>query len=295
MTDLDLEQSLYEESFRSLGYSKNGDAMKQLAVSVPLRVLRQLGDPLDAEALLLGCSGLLPATHLLDGSDRGTCDYVDELWFRFRSIRTGFDVSQMSRESWLFARLRPRNFPPLRIAQGAQWVSKCGWLMAHPMDHLYEALLSTDPAPELMRLLTSTPGPFWTAHARLERRLASDQNPSLGRTRIVDTLVNVVLPFTWAWAEQSERAHVQNAVFLVLDRLPASSDSIEARFVSPKGVRRNAVYSQGLHHLYREWCLKGGCTRCAVGLHILKNGGLQTDDGKSGSHTRTDSSPHDSA
>jgi hypothetical protein len=270
MIDLDVEQMLYEESLRALGYSKNSEPMARLAAAVPLATLRHLDDPIDIEALLLGASGLLPFAHQLRGCDRRTCDYVDGLRYRFGRISAAVEVTQLNAEAWVFSRLRPRNFPTLRIAQAASWVSRNGWLRNDSISHLYDALSARDPVRALTVLLATKPGRFWTEHARLDRRLKYDQDPSLGRTRIVDILVNVTLPFLWAWAEQSERAHVQDAVLDVFARLPASSDSIESRFRASDGVRRNAVHAQGVHHLFREWCIKDGCARCAVGLHILK-------------------------
>lgn len=114
--DKSLEAALHERLFAGLGYSKNDAPMSTLAERIPPAPLRALETPRDREALLLGTAGLVPDPGDLLDADRTTADYAMDLRDRFRRLQVDLDVAPMSPTAWTFFRLRPNNFPPLRIA-----------------------------------------------------------------------------------------------------------------------------------------------------------------------------------
>lgn len=264
----DLEALLHERIFAGLGYAKNDEPMEALARRLPLRLTRAFTNPQDLEALHFGTSGLLPSPGDLLDSDRTSADYVMELRDRFRRLNTRLDLPVMDRARWKFFRLRPANFPPLRIAQGVALLQPGGVLHTDPLGTLVEVVSHDNPVPALRDTLRTRPSPFWNNHVRLEKPTAK-QDPCIGRSRVDTLIINAVLPVMLLYAEQHERPGLQEHVFDILRRLPASRDSVIRRFAQLGTTPGSAFETQGLHHLYRTYCQAGRCLSCAIGHHLL--------------------------
>ena len=264
----DVRALLHERLFAGLGYAKNTDAMTTLARRLPPSLVDRLGDPLDLEALHLGTAGLLPTPADLLQADRATADYAMALRDRFERLQDRYARPVMDRTAWRFFRLRPANFPPLRIAQGAAWFQPGGLLHTDPIGRLVDALQATDPVQALRRVLGVRPGPFWETHIRLDRA-TRPRNPALGRARLDALIVNAVAPALLLHAEQTDDPALEARVFDVLHRLPADQDEITRRFLALGTRPRDALHAQGLHHLYRTYCTPSHCLRCRIGQRLL--------------------------
>lgn len=263
------DQLLYERLFAGLGYAKNDEAMETLAQRLPLSLLRTIDQPLDREALAFGVAGLLPTPGDLLDADRPTADYAMDLRARFRRLHAEHAIPTMERTQWTFFRLRPANFPPLRIAQGLAWLVPGGLLRDAPIDRLLDALRTEAPVDALEVTLEATPHDFWTTHLRLVKSTKS-RNPSLGRTRIHTLIVNAVLPLLLLVAEQRADPSAEENVTAVLRALPAPRDRVTRRFADLGTRPQSAHDAQGLHQLYRTYCASGRCLSCAIGRHVLK-------------------------
>ncbi len=267
----DLEALLHERLFAGLGYAPNAEPMADLARRLPLSLVRTLGDVTDIEALHLGTAGLLPEPPDLLESDRASADYAMDLRARFARLRAEHDIAAMEKTSWQFFRLRPANFPPLRIAQAAALVAPGGLLRRDPLGALLHALADADPVAALRKTLGSArPPAFWDEHVRLEKK-TKPRDPSIGRQRVDTLLVNTALPVLLLHAEQSERPGLAEAVRAVLEKLPAGSgDRVTRRFAKLGTRPKSALEAQGLHQLYRTRCEKARCLQCAVGRFLLE-------------------------
>lgn len=260
---------LHERLFAGLGYAKNDAPMQTLARRLPLGTLAPTLSRRDLEALHFGVANLLPAPDDLLDADRPTADYVMDLRTRFVRLTATAAPPCMNREAWTFFRLRPTNFPPLRIAQGVAWLAPDGLLRTNPLDTLRRALREDDAAKALREALAATPGPFWNTHFRLAKS-TSPRDPSLGRTRIDTLIVNAVLPVLLRDAQQRGDTVQAEAVLDVLHALPASRDRIVRRFRDLGVTVSSAALAQGVHGLYRDYCRAGGCLQCAIGQHLLQ-------------------------
>ena len=261
-----LEDALFERLCAGMGYAKNDAPMSDLAARCPLSWLRALPDVTSVEAALFGWAGLLPEPASLVEAERATVDYVMRLRDRFRRLQHQHRASPLSVERWTFFRLRPNNFPPLRLAQVAPWVAPGGWLHTDPTDALRTALCEDDPRVALHELLSSTPGDFWTHHRRLDRT-SKPYDPSLG-TRRRDTLIlNALVPVLMRMAHDD--AVLRGAVECLLSQLPAASDRVTRIFRELGSRPTDAIEAQGAHQLYRTLCSEGRCLQCAVGQAVL--------------------------
>lgn len=261
---------LRERLYVGLGYSKNGEPMGQLARKVPSETVCSLDDPLQREALHFGVAGLLPSPGDLLDADRETADYVMALREHFRRLQVTFDLPTMEATAWTFFRLRPNNFPPLRIAQATAWYREDGLLTQDPLPVLRSALEAEQPAPALRDALRATPSSFWRTHYHL-RQASAEHDPSLGVARRDTLLVNAVVPaLLWDADDRDDDAQARAAV-RVLESLSAPRDSVVRRFRDLGTKASSAFEAQGLHHLYREYCRVGGCLECAIGQHLLSS------------------------
>lgn len=265
-----LDDVLHQRLFAALGYAKNTEPMQELARRVPLSLLRPLNDPLEVEALLFGVAGLLPEPADLLDADRATADYAMDLRERFDRLRHRLDVTPMRGVVWQFFRLRPANFPTLRIAQAARFVGPGGLLRQDPLVALLDAARQPRPIDALFRVLRVQPGAFWETHFRLEKA-TKPRKPALGKSRLRALLVNAVVPVLLLHAEQTGQPDLEAQVFALLTHLPPENDEVMRRFKALGTTPSDALAAQGLHQLYRTRCSEAHCLSCKIGQHLLQD------------------------
>ncbi len=268
--DAGLEERLHERLFAGLGYSKNDAPMTTLARRLPPSLVRTIQKPRNREALHLGVAGLLPHPEDLLDADRATADYAMDLRDRYRRLQVQFEIPEMEATSWTFFRLRPNNFPPLRIAQAAAWYAEGGLLADEVLPTLRSVLKTDRPTEELREALAARPPAFWRTHYHLTKS-ASEHDPSLGPSRRDTLLVNAVAPTLLLDADRRDDAAQADAALDVIRSLSASRDKVVRRFRDLGTDAESAFEAQGLHQLYREYCTAGGCLECRIGRHLLNS------------------------
>lgn len=261
-----LESALYEGIFSGLGYAKNTASMRTLARIVPLKAIRSLEDPRDIEAVYFGASGLLPAPSELLDADRDTADYVMDLRDRFERLNYQLTITPMPPTAWRFFRLRPANFPTVRIAQAAAlFHPPDGLLRSNPMAKVENAARSRRPIPSIRALFAVELNEFWTEHVRLEKR-TKKRRTSIGRQRIDALIVNVILPAVRACRTDDDETYLR-----ILRKLPATEDEVTRQF-SDLGARpSSAADTQAFHQLYRTRCSEARCLTCKIGKALLSD------------------------
>lgn len=237
-----LDRLLVGGVFRALGYAPNAGAMQRLAARLPLDLLRQLDDPTDGHALLLGLAGLTDARL-----------FSDDLGERFERLRATHPIPRpMAPASWRHGG-RPANAPRVRIAQAAALFA------AHDLD---TGLLRHDPLGKL-RVALERPDAVSALRA-LFRPLTAGTSPiGLARTDVL--LVNVVLPLLLLDAELRDAPGVEPPILAALDAIPAESDRVVQAFTDAGFRAQSALESQGVHQLATRFCEDGHCARCEIG------------------------------
>lgn len=263
---LDDDQALYEAVFAALGYAKNDEPMRELAYRIPLRFVRSELKPDDLEACFFGVAGLLPTPADLLDADRETADYAMQLREQYERIQLRHDLTSMPREAWKFFRLRPANFPPLRIAQGVILLRRL--LCDRPLDRLRAACTSQQPLQDLRRCFYIKLPPFWTRHVRLEKKSRTVAT-EIGSQRIDVILANAVLPALFRIANRESDSPLEEAVLATQSRLPAENDEVVAIFRRLGSPPMSAQDAQALHELYGGYCTRARCLSCEIGRYLL--------------------------
>ena len=249
------EDVCYVTLARNFGFGINNDAFERLARRTPLRLLGKHSDSvLQIEALLFGQAGML------DAQKPGMDSYYNQLCTEYAFLSNKFQLTPMEKESWKLFRIRPQNFPYRRIAMLAQFVEG-GFRM---MNRILEA----EGEKEMRALFEMELSGYWTKHYTFgkpnERATAT-----LSRSSTDIILINTVAPLLYAYGELTGNYEMTDKAIKLLEDLRAESNSIVSHFVAYGIDCPDALTSQALVQLKREYCDARKCIYCKIGHHLL--------------------------
>lgn len=249
------EDVCYVTLARNFGFGINNDAFERLARRTPLRLLGKHSDSvLQIEALLFGQAGML------DAQKQGMDSYYNQLCTEYAFLSNKFQLTPMEKESWKLFRIRPQNFPYRRIAMLAQFIEG-GFRM---MNRILEA----EGEKEMRALFEVELSGYWTKHYTFgkpnERATAT-----LSRSSIDIILINTVAPLLYAYGELTGNYEMTDKAIKLLEDLRAESNSIVSHFVAYGIDCPDALTSQALVQLKREYCDARKCIYCKIGHHLL--------------------------
>lgn len=249
------EDVCYVTLARNFGFGINNDAFERLARRTPLRLLGKHSDSvLQIEALLFGQAGML------DAQKPGMDSYYNQLCTEYAFLSNKFQLTPMEKESWKLFRIRPQNFPYRRIAMLAQFIEG-GFRM---MNRILEA----EGEKEMRSLFEVELSGYWIKHYTFgkpnERATAT-----LSRSSIDIILINTVAPLLYAYGELTGNYEMTDKAIKLLEDLRAESNSIVSHFVAYGIDCPDALTSQALVQLKREYCDARKCIYCKIGHHLL--------------------------
>jgi hypothetical protein len=254
-----LESSNYhwEESFwwmlsRNFGIKVNEDAFEAMARSIPLNVLSKHKNQLQqVEALLFGQAGLLH-NKLKDS-------YAKLLQKEYMFLRKKYNLRSIF-QPVQFLRMRPGNFPTIRIAQLASLVNQSA--------HLFSRIKEAADLQELFRWFDVSANDYW--HYRYRFDVPSPfMIKKLGRAMIDNLLINTVTPVLFAYGHYYNDDRYKQKSVLWLEQTAAEHNRITSGFELIGLENRSAWDSQAFIQLKKEYCDERNCLDCAVGNSIL--------------------------
>lgn len=249
------QEVTYRLMARSFGLKVNAQAFLRLAELLPFKKISRLrGDRFRMESALFGVAGFLEE----DLQD----DYHSALKREFDSIRKILRLSVvMNKVEWKFLRMRPRNFPTIRLAQFAAFLDAAGDMLSVPTD---QELL--DRFRSLPAIGTST---YWQTHYRFGVSAKDPFEPVLGKKFIDHCLVNLWTPICLSRAAYLREPGVKEWALSVLQSIPPESNLILRKWKEWGILPANAFESQGLLFQYQHYCSRKKCLECEVGLDLL--------------------------
>ncbi|MGV3558060.1 DUF2851 family protein [Larkinella arboricola] len=263
MAGQDWEETTYRLLAAAFGFQVNAEPFEQVSRQVPLKILHKHRDNLlQIEALLFGTAGLL--------NDPEPDDYQAALLreYGFLAVKYQLTAKQLPAHSWKWARLRPANFPTLRLAQFAKLLTY--------KNSLFSLLIETDESAALLRHLQVTPSVYWQTHYRFGK--SSDTVlATLGQASAENLLINVVLPLLVAYSHHKDQPEYRERAVALLEQLPAENNRV-TRVWQELGIPiQTAFDSQASIELYKNYCQTKQCLSCQIGVSLLK-GHLKTMD-----------------
>lgn len=249
------EDVCYVTLARNFGFGINNDAFERLARRTPLRLLGKHSDSvLQIEALLFGQAGML------DAQKPGMDSYYNQLCTEYAFLSNKFQLTPMEKESWKLFRIRPQNFPYRRIAMLAQFIEG-GFRM---MNRILEA----EGEKEMRALFEVELSGYWTKHYTFDKP-NERATATLSRSSIDIILINTVAPLLYAYGELTGNYEMTDKAIKLLEDLRAESNSIVSHFVAYGIDCPDALTSQALVQLKREYCDARKCIYCKIGHHLL--------------------------
>lgn len=242
---------------RNFGFGLNGDAFEAWASRLPFRAIDKHRDDLfQVEAFFFGQAGLLDE-ELPDADG-----YYRKLQKEFRYLQHKFELSvPMTATQWRFLRLRPGNFPHVRLAQLAN--------LYYKERSLFSRIMEADTLEAVRKLLTVTASPYWEEHFNF-RKVSSSREKQVGKNAQNLIIINTVIPFLYAYGLHKADELLCERATGFLESLKAEDNHIIRHWSGAGLPVSTAADSQALLQLQKEYCDKKDCLRCRFGFEYLR-------------------------
>ncbi|MBP7513555.1 MAG: DUF2851 family protein [Flavobacteriales bacterium] len=246
---------------RGFGSKVNAEPFGMLAQALPLKaLLKYRDDQMRTEALLFGQAGLLHVDFL--------DEYPRALQQEHRMLAALHGLKPAPVAAWQFGRLRPPNFPTVRLAQLAQVIARSDGSFTHLLEQDDPAILGN-------HLQVEAAG-YWLAHHRFDQ--PSKPGPKrLGADAAQGLIINAIVPYFFAMGRVQGREDFGERALKLLEALPAEQNTIVDGWAQLGVKADTAARSQALIELKNQYCGQRRCLSCVIGTDLLKQNAFTTE------------------
>ena len=248
----------WEETFwwliaANFGLKVNSDLFQQIAKLLPVSILAKHKNRIQqVEALLFGTAGLLISVF----SEKYPQMLQKEFSFYQKKYKLKIIDGELS-----FLRMRPANFPTIRLAQLA--------MLIHESEHLFSKIKDSSSLKEVKKMLEVSANDYWHYHYVFDE--TSDYKvKTLGKQMIDNIMINTIIPVLFAYGLHYNEQGYKDRAIKWLEEISAEKNSITKRFENLNFSNKNAFDSQSFIQLKNEYCNKKLCLHCAIGNSLLK-------------------------
>ena len=253
------EDAYFVTLARNYGFGINGDAFEQWAYHIPLSAVGKHRDDLfQIEAIFMGQAGLLeldtvPEHYQKDALNEG---YFAKLRNEYQYLAHKFSLQPMDSRLWRFLRLRPQNFPHIRISQLAN--------LYYERKANLSRLIECQTIGELQEMMRTHVTPYWETHYTFGSTSGLNTK-QLSPFSINLLMINTAIPMLFAYGRHASKEQLCDRAFDFLEQLKAENNYI-IRMWQECGLEvKNAGDSQALIQLKNEYCDRKDCLRCRFG------------------------------
>ena len=249
----DYEAVLFKLLAKNFGLKVNGDAFFDLSNSFDFSVLRKVRfNQEQLSALLFGQAGFLE-DEVEDGC------YV-KLKKEYNYLQHKYKLKPIRKNRFQFFRMRPNNFPTIRIAQ------LVALYFRH--QHLFSQIVEVSHLQDFYMLFSVEVNDFWKTHYTFET--SSKKSPKRLTKSFIDLLViNTIIPLRFVY-EQERGTINEEQLLQLMQQLRPEKNSIINKFSELKIDAKSAFETQALLELKNNYCLKKECLQCAIGNSLLR-------------------------
>jgi hypothetical protein len=251
----DWEETFYQFLAANFGFKTNALPFELLAKSLPQNILaKHKNSPMQIEALIFGQAGFL-ANELTEA-------YPQKLKIEYDFLRKKYNLTPIENHLWKFLRMRPQNFPTIRLAQFAALIVQS--------NHLFSKILDTQDVKGLKDLFSNIHvNEYWLTRYRFDKE-SKPAGKSLGDASVNALLLNTVAQFLFSYGKHLQLQHFVSRSLKLLESIPAEQNNITADFAN-LGLKINSAFeSQAMLELKNNYCDYKKCLQCGVGIKILK-------------------------
>lgn len=248
----------WEETFwwllaKNFGAKLNSTAFEKVAQSIPVNMLAKHKAQIhQVEALLFGQAALLEVDF--------TEDYPKLLQKEYQFLKKKYNLQKIE-AAMIFLRMRPSNFPTIRLAQLA--------MLVHNSLHLFSKIKESSDIKSIKQLLDVTANDYWHYHYVFDETTAFKKK-KLGDEMISNILINTVVPVLFAYGHYHGENSYKDKALQWLEDIKAEKNSITKGFESLQVENKTAFDSQALIQLKNEYCNKKRCLDCSVGSKLIR-------------------------
>jgi len=248
----DWEAVLFVMLSRNFGTKINGDAFQSLAAKVSFPIVRKCTqEPFQLEALLLGLGNLLP--------EDSTDSYVLQLESEYAFLQHKFNLDAVGVLPIQFYKLRPPNFPTIRLSQLARLYTK------HPQ--LFRKIITTTSIEEIYTLFTVQASHYWDTHYSFGK-VHKKRTKRLSKSFIDLLVINTVIPLKFAYARFIGKEN-QEALWDLIRQIKPENNTVISRFDTLGARAEQALDTQALLQLKTSYCDQQRCLQCAIGNWLI--------------------------
>jgi hypothetical protein len=252
----DWEETAYQVLAKNFGFKINADPFLMLSQSLPLKTLSKHSDHLQhLEALLFGQAGFLEQDLKEDYPILLKNEYA------FLSHKYALNSQRLDEFQWKFLRIRPANFPTIRIAEFASLIYK--------LPNLFSSFIEFENASQIYNALDLHLSEYWNDHYYFGKKVTLKKR-KIGRSSIENVVLNTIVPILVCYAKERDNNDYIERAISFMESLPAEDNKI-TRLWEEHGLEiDNAFDSQAVIELYNNFCKRKNCLNCSIGINILK-------------------------
>lgn len=248
-------ETFYQLIARNFGLKTNAIPFELLSRSLSLQLLSKHKNSLfQIEALLFGQAGFLNETLLGD-------DYYLSLRNEYSFLYKKYNLTGIDAHLWKFLRLRPVNFPTIRIAQLATLINQS--------TALFSKILETNSLDEIQKLFDVTASEYWNTHYRFNKISSENKSKHLGDIVFQNLVINTIAPLLFVYGDQHSNQSLKDRALHFLEQLPSEQNQIIGKWSELKIVSQTAFESQALIQLKKQYCENKKCLHCQLGAKII--------------------------
>jgi hypothetical protein len=178
----------------------------------------------------------------------------------YQYLRHKLSLTPMSKSEWKFMRIRPPQFPTIRLAQFAAVINK--------EEHLFRKAMEVDKVESLMKLFSVKPSEYWFTHFQPDKE-SGRKAGAIGKSTIEILMINAVIPTMFIYGRNTGKEEVAEKALELLRSLKPESNTFIKKWVSLGITPADAYESQGLLQLRKEYCDQRRCVACAIGHQLM--------------------------
>jgi len=249
----DWEQVLFSLLLKNFGLKINGAAFLSLAQALDLSIIRKLrSDIFQLESVFFGMSRLLEDETILDS-------YYLKLKNEYQYLTNKFDLNADRVLKPEFVKIRPPNFPTIRLSQLAN--------LYGTHQNFFNKLINTKSIEELYSLFDVSASSYWKDHFTFGKP-SKKSTKKLTKSFIDLLIINSILPLKFCYAQHHGKDENEEIVDIIKS-IKTENNSILSNFKDQGVISKSAKDSQAMLQLYHEYCTKNKCLHCAVGSSLL--------------------------
>lgn len=251
----DWETVFYYSLAGSFGFKVNADAFERLVQSVPLSIIaKHNNNALQIEALFMGQAGFLS-----DDIENDT--YYDKLKREYTFLKHKFDLQPMEKHEWKFLRLRPSNFPTIRISQFVSLMCK--------YNSLFSTILETNNINDLKKIFEIQASEYWNTHYTFGKK-SNKKTKTFGEQSINSILINSVIINLFTYGQYIDNEDIKYRALDFLEALMPEKNNIITQWTKLGVKAKSSFETQALLEQKKSYCDANKCLKCGIGIEILR-------------------------